>query len=86
MYRYHPKGRAGCIGRVFFVQPHTNRGAIRRKNLPLALAMDLTKALVFEKADIFPVKQFFQRAARLLHKGRIAVAQIVQQQIADRQN
>ena len=86
MYRHHPKGRAVCIGRVFFVQPHTNRGAVCRKNLPLALAMDLTKALVFEKADIFPVKKSFQRTARLLHKGGIAVAQIVQQQVADRQN
>ena len=86
LHRQHPERPAVCVHGIFLIKTHVDRCSIGCKDLALPCAPDLTKALRFEEADVFPIKQVFQQTLRPLHQGRIAVVQVMQQQFADRQD
>ena len=86
LHRQHPERPAVRVHGIFLIKMHVDRCSIGCEDLALPCAPDLTKALRFEEADVFPIKQVLQRTLRLLHQGRIAVVQVMQQQFADRQD
>ena len=86
LHGHDPDRLPGGIRCIFFVEAHIDGGAVRCEDLPFSRTMNLTKAVILKESDILPVKKLFQRALCLRHKGFVAVPQIVQQQITDRQN
>ena len=86
LHGHDPDRLSGGIRCIFFVEAHIDGGAVRCEDLPFSRTMNLTKAVFLKESDILPVKKLFQRALCLRHKGFVAVPQMVQQQITDRQN
>ena len=86
MYRQNPDRCSIRIGCIFFIETHIDGRAICCKDPAFSFALDLTKARIVEECGISLIEKILQRTLCLLHQGLIAVIQVMQHQITDRQN
>ena len=86
LYRHDPDRCSIRIDCIFFVETHIDGRAICCKDPAFPFALELTKACIVKECGIFLIEKILQRTLCLLHQGLIAVVQIMQQQITDRQD
>ena len=86
LYRQDPDRCSIRIDCIFFVETHIDGSPICREDLAFSSALELTKARIVKECGIFLIEKILQRTLCLLHQGLIAVVQIMQQQITDRQD
>ena len=86
LYRQDPDRCSIRIDCIFFVETHIDGRAICCKDPAFPFALELTKACIVKECGIFLIEKILQRTLCLLHQGCIAVVQIMQQQITDRQD